>query len=674
MLRGSMASDPAPLARISLLGRLEVEVGGSVVPSAAWRKKRALDVLTALALAPGHALHREELIDRFWGEKDLDAGANNLHRALYELRRAVGVELAKLDRGVARLADGVWTDVDAFESLAVGTEPSTLARAVELYRGALLPDDPYSDALAGRREALRQRFVDVALRLARHHHDAGQLDACIGVLRRVLDSDNALEPAHQLLMEALARAGRQGDALRQFAECAAAVRARLDAEPSRATLQLREVIQRGDIGPSARSPSPSTAARAAEEIDPDPPLSFGPSIAVLPFANMSTDPEDECFSDGISEDLITELSKIPDLLVIARNSTFVFKGKAVDIRAVGRKFGVRHVLEGSVRKAGNRVRITAQLIDASSGGHVWAEKLDRDLEDIFAVQDEVTQRIVQELAVKLTTETCQARLGLGAPRLKVKAEVYDLTMRARANHCKFAPPYAAEARALLGRAIEIDPQFAPAYAVLALVHCAEHVNGWIRDEGHVNVGMQYARRALELDPEDAQAHQAIAMLSLFSRVYDVAEREAEQSIACGPSYFGAYMCHGQVLDFTGRHAAAIDAFQRALRLDPGSDLLIHLIGRAQFGAGLLADAARSFERRIVRAPRTDMSRAYLASVRGAEGDVSEARRLWSEILDINPAFSIDRLRMVLPYRDASWFDRFAGGLAAAGLPTTARPA
>jgi adenylate cyclase len=325
------------------------------------------------------------------------------------------------------------------------------------------------------------------------------------------------------------------------------------------------------------------------------------------------------------------------------------------------------VLEGSVRKSGTRVRITAQLIDGLSGGHVWAEKFDRDLEDIFSVQVEVTQRFVKELSVKLATKATEARLGLGAPRVKVKADVYDLTMRARANHCKFSPAHAAEARQLLGRAIEIDSQFAPAYAVLALVHCAEHVNGWVTDEGHVNVGMQYARRALELDPEDAHAHQAIAMLSLFRRDYEVAEREAEKAIACGPSYFGAYMCHGQILDFTGRHAAAIDAFQRALRLDPGSDLLIHLIGRAQFGAGLNADAAKSFERRIVRAPRTDMSRAYLASIHGADGRSEEARRLWCELMEINPRFSIERLKRVLPYKDVSWFDRFVGGLAAAGL-------
>jgi adenylate cyclase len=136
---------------------------------------------------------------------------------------------------------------------------------------------------------------------------------------------------------------------------------------------------------------------------------------------------------------------------------------------------------------------------------------------------------------------------------------------------------------------------------------------------------------------------------------------------CGPSYFGAFMCHGQVLDFTGRHVEAIASFEKAHRLDPGSDLLIHLTGRAQFGAGRNADAARSFERRILRAPRTDMSRAYLASIHGAEGRTADARRLWNEILEINPKFSIERLRRVLPYKEPAWFDRFSAGLEAAGL-------
>ncbi len=252
---------PEPSARIFLLGRFAVEVGGRLVPSAAWKKRRPVEVLAALALAPGRVLHREELIDRVWPEKDLEAGANNLHRALFDLRRITEVDLATLDRGVARLADDVWVDVEAFEQVASSTSPERLAQAVELYQGVLLPDDPYSDALAARREGLRQRFIDAAVRLARLQHDAGELESCIGTLRRVLIHDSALELAHQLLMRALAESGRTGDALRQFGECSTALRERLDATPSRTTFDLRSMIERGELTP--KTPTPKEEPRRA---------------------------------------------------------------------------------------------------------------------------------------------------------------------------------------------------------------------------------------------------------------------------------------------------------------------------------------------------------------------------------------------------------------------------
>jgi adenylate cyclase len=659
------ANAGTPGARIFLFGRFEVEVAGQMIPAASWSKRRPVDVLTALALAPARALHREELIDRFWPEKDLDAGANNLHRALYEVRRAAGAELVRLEKGVARVAEDVWIDVDAFERAASSAEQDVLCSAVQLYRGALLPDDPYSDSLASRREGLRQRFVDVALKVAHLRRNAGDTDACIGALRRALDADAALEPAHRLLMEVLAKAGRQGDALRQFQECVAALRARLDAQPPKAMLDLRDAIERGELAPAAGAPPPASAAPAQPSAEPELPLPDGPSIAVLPFTNMSGDAEQEAFGDGIAEDIITELSRISGLLVIARNSSFVFKNQSVDVRAAGRRLGVRHVLEGSVRKVGNRVRITAQLIDATTGGHVWAERYDRELEDIFAVQDEVTQSIVRQLDVRLSPSE---RAGLAHhAQSKVNIEAYDLMMRARANLFKFSPALAVEAREMLGRALAIDPSFAGAYAVYALIHASEYINGWAASENHPAFGKEYARRALELDPNEAVAHQAVTMLSLYERKYDDAEAASLKAVACGPSYFGAHGCRGQTLDFTGRHEEARDEFELALRLDPGNDLMIHLIGRAELSLGRLEDAAKSFERRIARFPRTDMSRAYLASVRGALGQHDEARRLWKELLEINPKFNPARLAKVLPYQDPSWFERFATGLRSAGI-------
>ncbi len=252
---------PGPTARVYLLGRFGVEVEGRAIAASSWRKRRPVEVLAALALAPGFVLHREELIDRLWPDKDLEAGANNLHRALHDLRRVAGADLATLDRGAARLSERVWVDVAAFEQAATGTAQDALAQAVDLYRGVLLPDDPYSDALAARREGLRQRFIDVGLRLAKAHHEAGADEACIDVLRRVLAQDAALEPAHRLLMRVLAQAGRTSDAVRQFGECSTALRTHLDAAPSRETTDLRAAIERGEV--AARPPPAAPREGAA---------------------------------------------------------------------------------------------------------------------------------------------------------------------------------------------------------------------------------------------------------------------------------------------------------------------------------------------------------------------------------------------------------------------------
>jgi DNA-binding SARP family transcriptional activator len=253
----------SPPARIYLLGRFALEVEGRAIDAGAFRRRRPVQLLTTLALAQGRALHREQLIDALWPEKDLDAGANNLHRALHDLRRITGVELVRIDHGVVRLDAGAWIDVAEFEQACSSVELARLAEGVALYQGDLLPDDPYADALAARRQALRQRFVDAALRLAVAHEQAEDHGAAIDVLRRALVVEPTLEPAHQGLMSALARSGRQREALQQFAECVSALHERLGVQPALATRKLRREIESGQLGP--RPPAPAAPAVAAWE-------------------------------------------------------------------------------------------------------------------------------------------------------------------------------------------------------------------------------------------------------------------------------------------------------------------------------------------------------------------------------------------------------------------------
>lgn len=252
----------SPPARIYLLGRFAVEVEGRAIPAGAWRRRRPVQLLSALALAQGRALHREQLIDRLWPDKDLESGANNLHRALHDMRRIAGVELARIDHGVVRLDDAAWVDVAEFEQACGASDPARLAHGLALYQGDLLPDDPYADALAARRHALRQRFVDAALRLAALYEQRGEHAARIELLRRAVAIEPTLEPAHQGLMSALAQAGRQQEALQQFAQCARALHAGLGVEPALATRKLRRAIESGQL---ALPPGPSLARAGSAE-------------------------------------------------------------------------------------------------------------------------------------------------------------------------------------------------------------------------------------------------------------------------------------------------------------------------------------------------------------------------------------------------------------------------
>ena len=390
-----------------------------------------------------------------------------------------------------------------------------------------------------------------------------------------------------------------------------------------------------------------------------------PSIAVLPFANMSGDAEQEYFADGISEDIITALSKLSQLFVIARNSSFSFKGKHVLVREVARTLGVRYVLEGSVRRSGARIRITAELIDATTGGHIWAERFDREMTDIFDVQDDVTAHIVSALSVNLTS----GQLRRMAMARTDNLEVYDCYLKGRELWRKSDRQSNEQGRKLLERAIGLDPGFAPAHAFLAVVHTNELINGWSDSpETSRQNSIACAARAVALDDSNAEGHWAMGVVMMWSRRHDEALREAGRAIALDPNHSNAHASFGLTLHYAGRSEEALPYFDRATALDPVFDLILHFRAQSHYAVGRYPEAAELSKQRIAVNPRTDASRVLLAACLGQMGRIEEAREAWREVLGVSPSYSLDQRRKVLPYKNPEDFEHVVEGLQKAGLP------
>jgi TolB-like protein/class 3 adenylate cyclase/Flp pilus assembly protein TadD len=411
--------------------------------------------------------------------------------------------------------------------------------------------------------------------------------------------------------------------------------------------------------------------RAAAETGAPPPKAAAPadkpSIAVLAFNNMSGDAEQEYFSDGISEDIITDLSRLPGLHVIARNSSFVYKGQAVSLPDVARDLGVRYILEGSVRKAGNRVRVTAQLIDATSGGgHIWADRYDRDLTDIFAVQDELTREIIAALKVKLTPEQADRLVR----KSTIDPEMYNLFLRAREQMLLHTRAGNRETRKLLGGVIEKYPDFAAAQACIAFSYGNDFANGWAENpEQAIALGIEIAERAVAMDDNEALAHCALGVILLWNRQHERALAETERSVALSPNFSHAHLAKAHTLAYMGDGQRAIETLDSYRRLDPHyPSIALYFLAEAQTLLGRYEEAIASLRERLARDPNSETANALLASCYGHLGRFDEARAAWSEVMRLAPDFSIERRRRVLPFKDPAVFERRIEGLRKAGIP------
>jgi len=391
-----------------------------------------------------------------------------------------------------------------------------------------------------------------------------------------------------------------------------------------------------------------------------------PSIAVLPFDNMSGDPDQEYFADGITEDLTTDLSRISGLFVVARNSAFSYKGRSVDVRTVAEELGVRYVLEGSIRRANDQIRINAQLIDGSSGGHIWAERFDGTMADVFALQDNVNRKIVAALEVSLTAAD-ERRFDQVET---TNPEAYDLLLRGIEQYNRFSRETVVEARELFKQTVTLDPDYARAYANIALTYGSEVNFNWTQDRKRsIRLGLEFAEKALSLDDSIPQIYLTRSLLYLAQREHQTALEAARRTIEVHPNYADGHAALAFISSFTGELEQALTALDHAKKINPqGTGIYLAVQGRVLFLLGKYKDAVAILENGRERNPAFDRIHLNLAATYAELGLLEDASWAVDEALAISPDISLEKEHREANYMRAKDLEHYVGALRKAGVP------
>ncbi len=390
-----------------------------------------------------------------------------------------------------------------------------------------------------------------------------------------------------------------------------------------------------------------------------------PSIAVLPFDNMSEDPKQEYFCDGLTDQIISGLSKIPNIFVIARNSTFTYKGKPVKVQKVAEDLGVRYVMEGSVQRTADRIRITVQLIDATTGNHVWSERYDREPKDIFAIQDDITLNIIKAMRVEISAGE-QARHWL--KHTTDNLEVFEKMLQARSERCDTKASLT-KARQLWEEVIALDPGFVGAYVGLGWTHFIEGRFGWSESRAKsMKMAFRYGQKAIALDDTFDWSHILLASVYLVTRQHEKSLAEAERAVALNPNGANAYAALAGIVGCIGRWEESVVLAKKAIRLNPfPSNIEYHWLGRAYFMTAQYDEAVITFKKALNVNPHYLPAHAFLASCYSSLGSHAEAAAEANEVLRINPKFTLESYARTLPYKNKADIERYVTALRKAGL-------
>jgi len=633
---------------LTLLGGFELRPTNGAVVDLPGQKDRAL--LAVLAMAAGDAHSRERLAGLLWSEHGDRQARDSLKQALVRLRRCVGgVEggVLRTDRQTIALdRTAVEVDVLAFERLVAAGSLDSLARAMELYRGDLLEgisirDPAFEDWLLVERQRLGQLFERALAGLMAQALTAGDRERAAEAARRLLQIDPLSEAAYRTLMQVHADEGQTSRAIKLYKALRDRLHREMGIQPEPETKALCDRIR------ARQTPPPQPAAESLSS-RPEPTPSDKVAIAVLPFANMSEDADQEYFADGLTEDIIAELSRASALSVVARHTAFTFKGRTLHLQQVARELNVAYLLEGSVRKADGSVRVTAQLVDGATGDHRWAHHYDRRIEDIFALQDEISQGIVDVLKVTLLP----GELETITRHPTANTQAYEYYLMGRSFYLRGMDSRCLGiAHDMYAKATEIDPDYARAYAGLAICDSYMAATG---PGGSFESALANSARALALEPKLAEAHAAKG-LALYAAVrFDEAAVEFERAMALDPGLFEAHFFHGRNCRNQGRHAEAAALFARAAELRPYDFRSPGLyaweckvLGRHEEFAAALRPCLARVEAEIKAHPDNADALAFGSSILVALGDATRAEDWAARAVMLGPGDHVVQYNVAL---------------------------
>jgi TolB-like protein/Tfp pilus assembly protein PilF len=612
---------------VRLLGGFEARFDTGEKVNLPTRKAEAL--LAYLALAPGKARSRDQLAGLLWSDRADAQAKSSLRQALTSLRHGLqengAAVLTTEGESVSIEPGAVSVDVLAFETLAANGSNGNLARAEKLYQGALLDglgvrDPAFNEWLDQERGRLHELAIKAVDRLLAGLLREGDHETAAAAAQRLLGLDPLRESTYRTLMRLYAEQDQRGLAARQFERCREVLAQELGVEPAPATRRLYEEI----VGPGQTGePEEAAIPRLSEPL----PLPSKPSVAVLPFANLSGDPDQSYLSDGLTEDVITDLARFQSLFVIGPESSLAMKDRTISLSQVATNLGVEYLVEGSVRKAGETLRVTVQLIDPSTGHRLWAERYDRPFADVFDIQDEIVGNIAGALSVNIE----HARAERTRSRPSETLDAYDRCLRAKQGVLAYTPEGFAEAKELLHTAVELDPDYAPAWAWLAAVYNKDacFMPGLDPAESFAKA-RDCAEKAISLDRKSELAYATLSWAHLSSGDYDLARALLEQATELAPHESEVLVYRAYELVFLGEFDAAIEAAEFGLRMNPyGPDLYLEAKALACFLMGHYQDYLRFIAQTGEQYPECA---AWSAAAHAYLGNQEVARRKAEEFL------------------------------------------